>query len=449
MIRTMCIYYNNKDVVFGRQISEFFKFAGLYVTERFYKQDDKLKKKIIEKFDKFPFVEYRYDIYVYIISNIVDEKYFIDRSNNYSKCCLVGYRDYIINDYPDYGVISNKNYSKTLECLKGIIESLADENIIDFNEKNELLILARNYINNGIYELLSKTKYSYPFINNHDISNKIQKYNGIINGLLHVLSEQNIKLGDSGYRIIQQSILRLATEANIYAIRTNTNGIYDVDDLLQKCDMVISDDSYSNAFVLLKGELNSYLLDHNNEAYSCYMKLCNTEEKYNAYAYYLKGKYWTEFGFDSDAARKYFLKSVYISPWYYNAWYMLGCNYIENNKLNNALAAFSMVCIIISQSRDNGVMCAEEYYYYFQSRVKIANIFGDNNMKDVALKYYLSAEDIWNKISSLEGEEIDNIIKSQLGINGVYDKIASIYYGAGLSGLGDDYLLRKAKRTNA
>lgn len=460
MIRTVCMFYNYDKIEIGDQTAAFFRLAGVYVTERFYSLDKKIRSNLKELIDQGANAKendeyinsYEYNYSVYFLSDEKDEEFYVNELQNCNQCRTIiaidGYETHWTKAY------SHATLSNIIRC---IINSMYNDNVISSEEYKDLQYLLRVYLQDNIYLLLVQTSYLYPFVCKDMADGLIGQYNNIVDKLIEYLNIWDISdWGDDLHRVIQYSILKLAVESNIYSKRSDTQYIYDSYELLNNCNKLIKSDDFGYSFALLAGEINTYILNNNNKAYSYYIDICKREDAFNAYAYYLKGQYWKEFGLDIDTAIKYFQKSIKIYPLYYRAWYMLGCMYIKLDQIDNALKAFETVKQIIMPRYNRDVMRPREYDCLCKSCRYIAEIYREKNMDDIALKELMFAEALWNHINMGDNKYFSQInisqsainsIKKGLGISQVYGQIIDIYYKAGMAKEGNYYmdLLKKQK----
>lgn len=447
MIRAICIYYNNENVELARQIGEFFRLAGVCITEHIYNVHDKLREKIDaisrEEYGKdISIAEYNYQYKIYIVSNQQDDMYaFLDGFEN--KYIRINTNNFLDDYSLSYDTI--RYDGSVYETIESILDDIWRNKLITEYEKKDLSVLLSVYDTSGVYELIKQTKYFYPLVCESISSQLIKQFESVI---FEISGKFKETWGGMGQAIIQYAILRLAMEANIYSEKAKVFYLYDSKDLYKKCELLIENNVYENSFKLLAGEICNYLLHDENIAYDYYMDVCKSEEVYNAYAFYLKGEYWACFGQDEIAARRYFIKSIRINPEYYVAWYMLAKNLEKINNMKNATVAYTVVRNIIYPRLRYGELAAQEYYYLVNACIRLGIIYDTPGTEDVSIKNYLMVEKVWNNIGkqklnmlpNVNINELINTIKSSVDIKSVYKSIAQLYYGAGITDLGDDYM---------
>lgn len=437
MIRKVCQHYNYEKMEPSDKLGSFFRFIGMYVMEMHYDVDDISGgriERLIEKYDIKMKTEAEFDMNIYLISSASDEEYII-QFEDYDKdtsviIALDGYEpSHLKTDF------QSDDFSNIIQY---ILNWMSAKKIIDFTEYNELTQLSIFCNTRNIYDLLSRTEYLYPFVCD-DSDGLLEAYENAADFLLDNFCGLIEKWGDRQYIVYQYAALRLAALANMYARRARKPSVYNSDDLLEKCKKFIEDseadnDEYTNAFIMLAGEICNYLLDEDKEAYEYYMLACDSEGDYNAYAFYLKGEYWRLYGIRDDIAVKYFLKSIVVYPRYYRAWYMLGCVLTDLGDLSGAVAAFLMVHIILKERGQRLCMNARGYYYLFNGYVKYAELQEKRGRIQSAITAYLFAEALWNGIvHDYYLNNIDNnynickTLRHELDISKVYNKIAILY----------------------
>ena len=323
MIRTVCMFYNNDSIEINDRIATFFKLAGLYVSERFHTLNEKVFRnlKMVSDNENI-YTDTLSDYNIYFYKDEKDIALQTDNHNDKEKYCCV-----IIND----SLTEDKDI--VYKRIENIILNMYHSQLVTEDEYKDLHILNDYYNKNDVYILLAKTSYLYPFVCKSMAGKFIEQYSVVVDGLLTILNGLGLEgWGDDKHRIIQYAALKLAADANIYSKKASLGYLYDSEQLVDNCKLLKKTDRYGNAFVMLEGEINAYILNSNNSAYESYITLCNEEGEYNAYAYYLKGENWKNFRLNIETAVKYFLKSVETYPLYYRAWYMLGEMYTELKK---------------------------------------------------------------------------------------------------------------------
>lgn len=442
MIRKVCLHYNYEKMEPSDKLGSFFRFIGMYVMEMHYDVDDISGgriERLIEKYDIKMKTEAEFDMNIYLISSASDEEYII-QFEDYDKATSV---IIALDGYEPSHLKMDSQSDDFSKIIEDILNWMYEQELIDSTEHTELTQLSIFYNTTNIYDLLSRTEYLYPFV--CDGSDRlIQEYKNATDYLLNRFYNLRKKCGDRQYIVYQYATLRLKVLANMYARRARKPSVYDSDDLLDKCKKVIEDsetdsDEYTNAFIMLAGEICNYLLDEDKEAYEYYMLACDSEGDYNAYAFYLKGEYWRLYGIRDDIAVKYFLKSIVVYPRYYRAWYMLGCVLTDLGDLSGAVAAFLMVHIILKERGQRFCMNARGYYCLFNGYVRYAELQERRGKKENAIAGYTLAETTWNRVENdillskidINNYNIRGIIKRKLDISKVYINIAILYNSVG------------------
>lgn len=447
MIRTICMFYNNSRIEVRDKIAAFFRLAGLYVSERFYNLDGAILKNLAKVSENVSLDNTDYsmkrlnsDYNIYLLDAQNDLELLADDLKDVGNdFCYVFVND---GSVQDDDIVS--------KCIEYIISNMYNSKILTEDEFGDLQELNNCYDKHNIYLLLVQTSYLYPFVCKSMAGKFIEQYSVVVDGLLTILNGLGLEgWGDDKHRIIQYAALKLAADANIYSKKTSLGYLYDSEQLVDNCKLLKKTDRYGNAFVMLEGEINAYILNSNNSAYESYITLCNEEGEYNAYAYYLKGENWKNFRLNIETAVKYFLKSIEIYPLYYRAWYMLGEMYLELKQTDKALLAFKTVKLIIEPYAKKKMVLPREYSFLHRSYKRIADISMRQGKYDVALSELKKAVELWNSINRQENEyfdktqisnEVIQAIKEGINIKYIYSQIVKIYYEADMAKEGNYYM---------
>lgn len=449
----MCLHYHYDRMEPSDELGSFFRFIGMYVMEKHYDRDVTLCEQISrfkDVFDVSVDTETEFDFHVYLVSRNADEEYIVENEDlKTAKSVLIATDGYMPGHFE---TCIQSNASSAI--INSIINWIYEQSLISIDEKNELNALCTFYFKNGVYSLLARTKYLYPFVCD-GADDLLQMYENIVDSLLVNIDNNINTWGDREYVVSQYSALYLAANANIYARRARKPYVYDSSDLLAKCSMFIPEDydvtdmgGYDYAFVMLAGEISNCLLDEDKQAYDYYIMACNNEGEYNAYAFYLKGEYWRICGIRDDLALKYFLKSVIVYPRYYRAWYMLGCVLSDMGDFVNAIDAFTMVHVILKNRMKLSCMNARGYYCLFNAYVRYAGIQERRGKMKEAITGYLYAERLWNTVEDdkllckidTDDYNIRRTLKQVLDVSEIYKCVAILYNNVGDKQQMDHYI---------
>jgi tetratricopeptide (TPR) repeat protein len=109
-------------------------------------------------------------------------------------------------------------------------------------------------------------------------------------------------------------------------------------------------------------------------------------------------------------------KSIVYFPQYYRAWFNLAQTYLADNNYDEALNAFSKVEIILYKRFRSDVLRTLEIDYLFKTYSCMAYIYQYSGDIYEAIRCYMRAESVWNKIDkSTFWKELNSDVYSNEG----------------------------------
>jgi tetratricopeptide (TPR) repeat protein len=166
---------------------------------------------------------------------------------------------------------------------------------------------------------------------------------------------------------------------------------------LERCAM--DNDMLVDSVMILVGRIYEDILMDPGKAYEYYFKSC---KHFNAYVYFRKGTYWKNYKKYYDRAIMDYKKSIAYFPEYYRAWFNLAQAYLADNNYDEALNAFSKVVIILYERFKSNVLRTLEIDYLFKAYSCMAYIYHASGDDYEAIRSYMRAERVWEKIDKSE-----------------------------------------------
>ncbi len=306
------------------------------------------------------------------------------------------------------------------------------------------------FIDRNLTALSLSTTYFYTASNEKEFAKHINAYRCGVRELSEILRDNHCDWENTKFLPIKHAVIKLAYEANVYAVRSKYVEKYDNDELLELCDSMIQmlevGDDYLESIGLLEAQIFDELLLDKNIAYDLYDALC---DDYNAFAYFKKGQYWQAHADDPEMALGFYLESVLRYPTYYRVWYRLGQCYMQIKREMLAYKAFAMVIAILSPKYDARNIRAMEIEHLLKTVNISAKIwFKYLGKPKVAIGMNQWAISIWESIDETEfydmicnSEDVLYLrrkIKQNLGLKSVYHDLMKLY-----DCLGDDEMKKK------
>ena len=448
-MRVINFTYRSTEVQPSVFLLLFFRICGIYVYEHYLDGDIRIENcfERMENINKDLKQDIITDISIYLISNEDD-------------LTDIGRRGYVINiitqqvfsqlQEPDKEKLGS-NYvlyipKQNKKLLKNLITKLEQCNIIDVDEKKELIELVNWYTKEDICDLILKGKYFYPAENEVEFESIKKRYQTAAYDLFNIW--KNFSRVDYAY--LQYAMIDTFYETNWYCIRCNKTPIYIATQLISVCKELLKiakkNRKIEPSVYMLLGQIYEDLAMDPNVAYQYYLSAC---EPYNAYAYFRKAIYWKNYKKNMSSAKKYYIESLRRFPEYYRAWYSLGCCYVATEEYKYAVTAFHNVSEILKNRLSSHVLRTMEIDYLFKSCTCCAYIYynylGDiyqainENKNAVRVWEEIDQSRFWNIVTTDLQQELRDRAKNKLNINAIYMVICKLAMKIGDKELIEEY----------
>lgn len=364
----------------------------------------------------------------------------------------------IIPDYSfHFSDEKNMKLSDVGNIFSAIVEEMCMNGVITEQEMGDMEIASNIFLENDMYKLISFSVNIFPLFFGDANVQTVEKLAGITEAFISKLNEFNLLgWGDKNHRILQYTALRFATEANIYSKGTNVGYAYDIDSLVSCSDKLIIGDKYDNAFLILSGKNNNFVLNQNNVAYHNYYKIVYKNEKeYNSEIFHLIGKQKYRFFFKEDEALKYYEDGMKINPIDYNLQFeiiKLYEHHLKDPKCQRNLWSYidlpwrELKSSALDSCKKLENILKEVYfsenirqlYLIFQAHLKSGLLYKRDGKFNCAIKEQLAGEKIYDNLHDLANcgysmDFIDTKIKRLFNqyMYTIYYELQDIYLEAG------------------
>lgn len=417
----------------------FFRFAGIYVYERFWgprtvqMEEPELPQENQDKEElknRWPAVFTAYDCDIYIVSNETDFQEYKKLSDKRPDRTVLLTRGQLADESINYADISEHS------LVNQICENLTDRGIIVSDEAVELKILASIYNLVNLMQMTLGAKYFFAVLEKPQLSILRGKYEAIISALLKNLADKKCIWGDRRFFHMQYAALNMIYELNCLCARYQEELAYSKESLLRLCDALETGlyGLLGDSVKMLKGQVYDDLFQNPNAAYERYVNCCNPDTTYNSYVYFRKGNYWQDFGEDWEQALKYYTQAVYIYPEYYRAWFKIGLCNRKLGRNREAVTAYENVRRCLLDRIAGKCVRPMEMEHIFKAQVQIAEIWEKSGNLDNAIEALRWAERIWElaedtsfytlmSMPLLEEDFYRKKTKENLDIEGVYERL--------------------------
>lgn len=419
----------------------FFRFAGIYVYERFWgprtvqMEEPELSQRDQDKDqeemkDRRLAVFTAYDCDIYIVRDEADFQEYEKLADKKPERTVLLTRGQLADD--------SINYESIIEyfLVNQICDNLANRGIILPDEAAELKMLASVYDKEKLTQITLGAKYFFAVIEKPQLSMLQGKYEAIISALLNNLVGMKCIWGDRRFFHMQYATLNMIYELNCLCVRYQEELVYSKESLLRLCDALETglDGLLGDSVKMLKGQVYDDLFQNPNAAYERYVNCCNSDSTYNSYVYLRKGNYWQDFGEDWEQALKYYTQAVYIYPEYYRAWFKIGLCNRKLGRNREAVTAYENVRRCLSDRIAGKCVRPMEMEHIFKAQVQIAEIWEKNGNQDNAIEALWWAERIWDlaentsfyalmSMTPSEEEFYRKKTKENLDIESVYERL--------------------------
>ncbi len=433
--------YRDAEVKPSVYLLLFFRFAGIYVYERFWgprtvqmdgsellpKDQDKDKE---EMKNRQPAAFSAYDCDICIVRDDLDFQEYKQLSDKRPERTVLLTRGQLVDDSINYENISEQF------LVNQICDNLANRGIILSDEATELKMLASIYDKENLMQMTLGVKYFFAVIEKTRLSMLQGKYEAIISALLKDLAGKGCIWGARRFFHVQYAALYIIYELDCLCVRYQEELAYSKESLLRLCDALETglDGLLGDSVKMLKGQVYDDLFQNPNAAYERYVNCCNPDTTYNSYVYFRKGNYWQDFGEDWEQALKYYTQAVYIYPEYYRAWFKIGLCNRKLGRNREAVAAYENVRKCLSDRIAGKCVRPMEMEHIFKAQVQIAEIWEKNGNQDNAVEALRWAERIWDladetsfyalmSVTPAEEKFYRNKTKENLDIESVYERL--------------------------
>lgn len=419
----------------------FFRFAGIYVYERFWgprtvqMEEPELPQRDQDKDqeemkDRRLAVFTAYDCDIYIVRDEADFQEYEKLADKRPERTVLLTRGQLADD--------SINYESIIEyfLVNQICDNLANRGIILPDEAAELKMLASVYDKEKLTQITLGAKYFFAVIEKPQLLMLQGKYEAIISALLNNLVGMKCIWGDRRFFHMQYATLNMIYELNCLCVRYQEELVYSKESLLRLCDALETglDGLLGDSVKMLKGQVYDDLFQNPNAAYERYVNCCNSDTTYNSYVYLRKGNYWQDFGEDWEQALKYYTQAVYIYPEYYRAWFKIGLCNRKLGRNREAVTAYENVRRCLSDRIVGKCVRPMEMEHIFKAQVQIAEIWEKNGNQDNAIEALRWAERIWDlaentsfyalmSMTPAEEEFYRKKTKENLDIESVYERL--------------------------
>ena len=440
-MKVIRLTYRVDDIKPSVYLLLFFRLAGIYVYERFWRKPGVQT----EGFDlpgneqiRRPFIFSAYDCDIFLFKDNTDlQEYEMLPDRKPEREVLLAKED--ICPYS----ISYKNIDVLL--LKNVVNDLFEKRIIDLNERIELDELAQIYADKELTQLTLQAKYFFTANQEQQIEYIIKGYEAIIGDLTQKMQRQGCQWGEKRLYYTQYAALNMIYELNCFCTRYGRSLAYNRESLLKLCGLldIGPEGPLGYSVKMLKGQIYDDLFFDANKAYECYVDCCNDNTTYNSYVYFRKGNYWQDFGKNWENALKYYLQAVYIYPQYYRAWYKIGLCYQKLNRPKEVVAAYENVRKCLADRIAGQWVRPMEIEHIFKAQMQIAGIWETNGNQMKAIEALKWAMHVWDLIDETDfygfmcGNNDERIAfyrkktEENLDIDRLCEKMVVLYTGIG------------------
>lgn len=438
----------------------FFRLIGIYVSEKFFDYGVNEELLIL---NKFPEIRELYreneglnlsapDRQFFVIENNGDFHEFVRRyvrtNIDLKKCVFIDVSGDFEIDYP-IDLIDNSYYIKYGD-EKQLLYNIIDVMPMDKQEQKLLKKVAKKYCKQEMWKVHLKGKYFYPADTKEHFIDVLSKYKVMINALNDSVEEHGIEYEGEKGRYIQYAICNLMYEADLYCVKNEWLELYNPKSIIKSLVSLLQKQEAYKTFVeniqLLCTQIYDDLLKEPNIAYQNYLTLYR---KTNSSFVYLKmADYWRFFGQRINKAIQYYIMSAASFPEYYQAWFHLGCCYVQTGDYTRALDAFWNVKYILKRRQRAAVLRPMEVIYLYKSYCCSGYIqYHYFREIDKAILEDVTAECIWDEIEQSHFYKImddsehymKQIIKKQLHIGKLYRVIYKLANQVGDVSLAEEY----------
>lgn len=433
-MKVIRLTYRDAEIEPSIYLLLFFRFAGVYVYERFWGTRTVQIELLGENTALFPEKERQYaafaayDCDVCIVRDASDLQEYDMLADKRPESMVLLTRGELAEDAIDYAA------NKELALLQLINNKLLLRRIITPDEKEDLDILADIYATGGLMSLMLKAKYFFSVGDEPQLTVFRQRFENIVTSLLNQMNKIGCTWGDRRFFHVQYAALNAIYELNCFCVRYKKGMVYRKESLLRLCDTLETglDGLLGDSVKMLKGQIYDDLFFNPNAAYERYVNCCN-DITYNAYVYFRKGGYWQDFGNDWEQALKYYVQAAYIYPEYYRAWYKIGLCNLKLGRNREAVAAYENVRKCLSGRIAGKCVRAMEIEHIFKAQTQMAEIWEKNGSRENAIESLKWAVRAWNLIDETSFFELicdedeksfyQERTKDNLDIEDVYEKL--------------------------
>lgn len=458
--------YNSANIELSVFLLLYLRMNGIYVYERFFDFGLNESKQLLRIFEdmsqtKYPEIYTQYDMELFAIES---EQDFLEyhRYADINKAVLLISGEWQLKYEAELQMCSVINcdlVGKTsLNLLNNLIDVMWKKGLLPQNSREAFYSTADVYSKNNMMKLSFRAKYFYIADMEVQYEQIIAEYRKICEGLREKLVELENMWGNVRSIYLQYAVLNLAYEGDLYCKRNKKRFIYIPDSIINVSETLLEKKDiqllFGESIHLLMAQVYDDLIGDTQGAYFNYRVAC---KDYNSYAYYKKAVHLVNIEKNYEKALDYLIRSIYIYPCYYRAWYMLGITSIKLDKWEMAAHAFESMEIVLSSRIEANKLRPMEIEYLFKAAIQCGDIFYRRfHIVPVAIRKYLFAEKIWKAIDSSlflskmgfqirEQINFKERMKRELNIEIVYLKLENLYRLVGDNERANRYFVKITK----